>query len=312
MKTRACGTAKAVRKGAGKTEASPASSGRPRAEAPAACRKTKPAAGKAPKPIGTKGAGKKLRRPGPTPEFKDPTKPQEEFIKEWNEASPRDRHIIVVDEFGNTGKKHLKETKFGYGVSEVRHPNAYLGISKTMRKLHATDKREADEWKAEESPQPERVLAAAAIRLTGTRTAAVYVDKDHLPADATQRNKGRVMRGMFGRTIDETIPDSGIVWIVVDDNDQYGNRKAVEKICRERSTRSRIVEGSVYDSEGSSSPSGLIQTNDFSTNAARSKLELGKQLRSRILATRFKRLGEADGFKPSDMEGYPKNREKKR
>ena len=61
----------------------------------------------------------------------------EEFIHKWNRTSPKDRYIIVVDEFGNASygtslNKH--ETKFGFDVSNVIYPSDYAKISRNNRK----------------------------------------------------------------------------------------------------------------------------------------------------------------------------------
>ena len=65
------------------------------------------------------------------------------FIRKWNGANPKDRHIIIVDEFGNTAYKEIKdhESKFGYGVSNVNHPDDYAKISRNNRKNTATTNR---------------------------------------------------------------------------------------------------------------------------------------------------------------------------
>lgn len=230
------------------------------------------------------------------------------FVSVWDATDPKDRHIIVVDEFGNTGPSHRGETKFGFGVSEVRHPRAYVAISHLQRKLHRTD-----EWKAHDASIAERTATAVMIRATGTKTSCVYVDKDgDIPKGMRERDTKRRVKGMLGYTLDDTLPKSGAVWVVVDKSNSYGNDRTVEKICKDRSNRIRHVCGGQYNSSDNSDkhkiPSSLIQTNDYVTNAARSKTESGMGFRSKVLKTRFRKADSKTMFKERDMESYPKNR----
>lgn len=235
--------------------------------------------------------------------FDRPAKGQEEFVKEWNETSPKDRHIIVIDEFGNTGPKHSKETHFGFGVSEVSSPHVYMGVSKVLRKFHKTD-----EKKAHDSTQAERILVTAAIASTGTKTSSLYVDKDDLPEVMAKGDKQQKIRGMLGRTLDKTLPEDGIVWVVVDHNDQYGGNSPVRRICSARGTDSRTVYGEQYRSVGNSDPQSLIQTNDFVANAADSNLVFGKKFRSKLLRMKMTRMNRDSRFKESDLHGPPNNK----
>jgi hypothetical protein len=214
-----------------------------------------------------------------------PTEAQKEFIREWDRTPPEDRHILVIDEFGNVGPSKEHETKFGFGVSDVKHPRIYAGLSRIHRRMHCTG-----EKKAAGTSLPGRTLMAACIRLTGTKTSCIYVDKGGDMPDFMKRVPRNRLRGMLSETLDETLPDNGAIWVVVDHNNCYCGNTPVKKICRSKSNGKRIVCGSQYESEGMGCPSDLIQTNDHVVNAARSNVELGKTLRSRILGIRFEQL----------------------
>ena len=226
-------------------------------------------------------------RGGMEPEFDgSPTESQKAFIKEWNRTPPKDRHILVVDEFGNTGPSNEHETKFGFGVSDVKHPRIYAGLSRIHRKIHCTD-----EKKAADTSIPGRTLMAACIRLTGTKSSCIYADKGGDMPECMGRAPHKRIRGMLSRTLDETLPENGLTWVVVDSNSQYRGNTPVKKICAAKSNGKRTVCGSQYESKGTDYSSNLIQTNDHVVNAARSKVEAGKPLRSKILGIRFEQLG---------------------
>lgn len=213
-----------------------------------------------------------------------PSVKNEEFVDTWEKTPLGDRHIVVVDEFGNAGECKPHETKFGYGVSEVKSPYAYGRISRIHRKIHRTD-----EKKASKTSVPERTVVSAAIRLSGTKTTCVYVDKkEPLPEGMRGRKTAYKTRFMLDRTLDKTLPETGTTWVVVDNNNQYGKDK-VREICGHYTNKKRTVCGEEYSSKGSNRTANLLQTNDFVANAARSKLEFGKGCRARIMRTVFKK-----------------------
>lgn len=212
----------------------------------------------------------------------------EAFIEKWNSASASNRHIIVIDEFGNTGPSRYRETKFGYGVSDVNDVKSYVKISRESRKAHKND-----EQKAKSSSLWERFEIALKIRDTKTKTSCVYVDKNTDTPDymASHRRSNRIY-GVLNDTLEETLPRYGVVWVVIDNNTQYINDSKLKKVCKSYSDKRRTVYGNQYSSKGTSLPSDLLQTNDFVANAARSNVELGQPLRSRILKMRFVQLGK--------------------
>lgn len=212
----------------------------------------------------------------------------EEFIKRWNSSAPSNRYIIVVDEFGNTGPSHYRETKFGYGVSDVNDVKRYTKISRESRKAHRND-----EQKANHTSLREKLLISLKIRYTKTKTSCVYVDKNtDVPDYMASRRKSNRIYGVLNDTLEETLPKYGAVWVVVDNNTQYINDNKLKKVCKSYSDKRRTVYGNQYSSKGTSLPSDLLQTNDFVANAARSNVELGQPLRSRILKMRFVQLGK--------------------
>lgn len=217
--------------------------------------------------------------------YGEPVRVSRRFLGKWRAADPRDRHVLVVDEFGNTGPSRAHETKFGFGVSDVKHLKFYTGLSRIHRRMHRTD-----EQKAKDTSIVGRTLMAAGIRLTGTKTSCVYVDKNGDMPDCMKRVPHKRIRKTLSCTLDETLPEDGVTWVVIDCNSQYRGNTPVERICSSKSNGRRTVCGSQYESEGAGYPSDLIQTNDHVVNAARSNLELGRDLRSKILGTNFKQL----------------------
>lgn len=213
----------------------------------------------------------------------------EAFIEKWNSASASNRHILVIDEFGNTGPSHRRETKFGYGVSDVNDVKRYTRISRESRKAHGND-----EQKAKSSSLWERFEIALKIRDTKTKTSCVYVDKNtSMPDYMKSELKPRRIYGVLNDTLEETLPRYGVVWVVIDNNTQYVNKTKLKKACSSHSNKKRTVYGNQYSSEGTSLPSDLLQTNDFVANAARTEVELKQPLMSRILKMRFVHLGKS-------------------
>lgn len=211
----------------------------------------------------------------------------EDFVRRWNGSGPHSRHILVVDEFGNTGPSHRSETKFGYGVSDVKDLDGYRRIARDNRNEHHND-----EQKANKTSMRERILTSMKIRETGTKTSCVYIDKDApTPAYMRYGRKKRIY-GVLNDTLDETLPEKGVVWVVIDNNTQYGSDNMIKTICRAHSNKRLTVYGNQYSSRGTSLPSDLLQTNDFVANAARTKAEVGYPLMSRILRMRFVRIGD--------------------
>lgn len=224
----------------------------------------------------------------------------EEFIHEWNLSDPSDRHILVVDEFGNTGPSRQSETKFGYGVSDVKDVDGYAKIARESRKAHNND-----EQKANNTSRPEKVLISSKIRETGSKTSCVYIDKNKpMPEYMKSGKRPNRIYGVLNDTLDETLPKRGIVWVVIDNNTQYVNDSRLKKECRSHSNGKRTVYGNQYSSKGTFLPSDLLQTNDHVANAARARTELKDHTRSKILRMRSVKLnGRINRFKRKVVRG---------
>lgn len=220
----------------------------------------------------------------------------EEFISQWEASRLEDRHIEIYDEFGNTGQSQVHETKFGFGISEVFHPILYADIAELNDFFHGVAER-----KARDSPLSERYLLSSGIRLLGTKTYCAYVDKNGNLPQGMERAPHKRIRGILGASLDRFLPPTGVVWVLVDSNDQYKGSDAVKRICASRSNSERIVRGRQYPSNKCDFPSYLLQTHDYVTNAARSAVEFGKCGRADILGIDFKQIDAADRFSETDM-----------
>lgn len=205
------------------------------------------------------------------------------FIDEWKAIKPSDRHILVIDEFGDTSLSGKStDSKFGLGISDVNHPAMYAGLSRFNRILNF-----GKEKKANKSSIPGRTVMSAAIRATGSETSCVYVDKKgKMPIYMHKDQRERIL-GVLDDTLKESLPKEGVVWVVVDSNTQYSEPKYIQSVCSKYNNSKRTVLCKQYDSSNNGLSSDLIQTNDYVTNAARSDLRMGKKLRSRILKMKF-------------------------
>lgn len=221
--------------------------------------------------------------------MRKPYSDDETFIEKWNSDDTRNRYILVVDEFGNTGPSHYRETKFGYGVSDVNNVDDYVAIARKNRKIHNND-----EQKAGSSQLDDRERVSKDIRKTGSKTTCVYIDKKKpMPDYMASGKKSNRIYGVLNETLEEVLPEEGLVWVVVDNNTQYGNDTKLKNFCRSYSNKKRTVYGNQYSSKGTSLPSDLLQTNDYVANAARSRTELNERERSRILKMRFVRINSS-------------------
>lgn len=232
--------------------------------------------------------------------MRKPYSDDEAFIEKWNGSDPEDRHILVIDEFGNTGKSCYKETKFGYGVSDVDDVDNYMKIAQDNRIKYGNS-----EQKAKHSTMDERKLISMKIRDTKTKTSCVYIDKNKpMPEYMMSGKKPNRIYGVLNDTLEKTLPKHGVVWVVIDNNTQYVNDSRLKKECKSHSNKKRTVYGNQYSSEGRSITSNLLQTNDYVANAARSRTELNERERSRILKMRFMRINSSiSGLKRRSVKG---------
>lgn len=199
---------------------------------------------------------------------------------------------VIVDEFGNVGPSKPHETTFGFGVSVTKHPRLYGAIGVMNRLLHLTTK----EKKAKDTSIMYRTITSKAIAGIGTETYAVYVDKKaDVPKGWNGKKKREVMIGTLNKTLDETLPEEGEIFVVIDDNNLYTEDK-VTRIISSKSDEKREVHGRNYDSEASEYRNQL-QTNDFVANVARADVELGESRIANILHMKKKRLGKNDDLK---------------
>ena len=213
-----------------------------------------------------------------------------EFLEKWNAANPSDKHIIVVDEFGdsNLGKKST-ERHFGFGISDVEHPRMYSGLSIVNKTFHFKD-----EKKANKSSQLDRILMSIGIRSTGSESSCVYVDKKgkrpHYMRDGSKTDEQ--ILGLLEDSLKKTLPKKGIVWVIVDNNTQYRGQENVTDLGSKYSNKDRTVLCKQYKSNDNGLSSEFLQTNDYVANAARSKLKYKETLRSRILKMKYSKIEE--------------------
>lgn len=198
---------------------------------------------------------------------------------------------VIVDEFGNVGPSKPHETTFGFGVSVTKHPRLYGAIGVMNRLLHLTTK----EKKATDTSIMYRTITSKAIAGIGTETYAVYVDKKaDVPKGWNGKKKREVMIGTLNKTLDETLPENGEIFVIVDNNNLYTENN-VTKVINSKSNNKRDVQGRDYNSD-TSEYRNQLQTNDFVANAARSDVELGKNRRATILRMKKKRLGKNENL----------------
>ncbi len=206
-------------------------------------------------------------------------------------------HVVVVDEFGNTGKPCDKEHYFGFGITIVDDPVRFGKISIELRREHHTD-----EYKANDATVEEKIDVSKKIRGSGVRTFACYVHKGpNMPEGMMSPKKFARICGMLGCTLDEVLPKTGQIYVIVDWNNQYKSVKKVESICESRSDSLRKVSGSLHDSAGDSAYADMLQANDYVASAARIRLEGGLSMRSEIIGTSFKQFGRNIEFRNDDI-----------
>lgn len=213
-----------------------------------------------------------------------------EFLEKWNAADPSDKHIIVIDEFGdsNLGKKST-EKHFGFGISDVERPMLYSGLSIVNRTFHFKE-----EKKANKSSQLDRILMSVGIRSTGSKSSCVYVDKNgKRPSYMRDESKtDEQILGLLDDSLKTTLPKKGIVWVIIDNNTQYRGQENITDLCSKYSNDDRTVLCKQYRSNDNGLSSEFLQTNDYVANAARSELRFKETLRSRILKMKYSKIEE--------------------
>ena len=214
-----------------------------------------------------------------------------EFFKDFST-------IVVVDEFGNTGGPTFKENYFGFGVSLVTNPGVFGRIAQNLRLEHGVD-----EYKANDASLEDRILISKRICSLGIKTFACYVQKGpDMPEGMNHPKRYARIDGMLGCVLDEVLPKTGNIFVIVDWNNQYKGIRKVEFICESRSNTNRTVRGSMYNSKGSGACQDLLQVNDYVANAARIRLEDGLAMRSHIIGTHFRQIRRGTIFKEEDMK----------
>lgn len=214
-----------------------------------------------------------------------------EFFKDFST-------IVVVDEFGNTGGPVFKENYFGFGVSLVTNPGVFGRIAQSLRSEYGVD-----EYKANDASLEDRILISKRIGSLGIKTFACYVQKGpDMPEGMKLPKRYARIDGMLGCVLDEVLPKTGNIFVIVDWNNQYKGIRKVESICESRSNTNRTVQGSMYNSRGSGPCQDLLQVNDYVANAARIRLEDGLTMRSHIIGTHFRQFRSDTIFKEEDMK----------
>ncbi len=194
--------------------------------------------------------------------------------------------VMVVDEFGNIGKKpKAGETKFGYAISVTEQPDVFGEITSDNRWRSSIEK------KARDDPEGQiKVISRIASR--GIRTYAYYVDKNDPPKEWEGDDRRKVMLNILGHSVDKTLPETrGNVYVVVDHHTAY--KGAVRPLMQSKSRPWKTVDGDRYNShEGDCAD--ILQTHDYVASAVRGNVEIGDPRRTRILKTKIHRIGDGE------------------